>query len=108
MARFSAEPTSSRDGRRPQSRMTDMRRKEAHMHDNALDALPYDDAFDALPQSVMDLRRWISDWYDHAFKVGFVEPPFRLDEAILERLEGYFRAGLTPAEGAIAFFGFVH
>lgn len=78
------------------------------MYDDALDALPYDGAFDALPQSVVELRRWISDWYDHAFRVGFVEPPFRLDEAILERLEGYFRVGLTPAEGAIAFFGSMH
>jgi len=88
--------------------MTDGQREEAHMHNDALDALTYDDALDALPQSVQDLRRWISDWYDHAFKAGFVEPPFSLDEAILERLEGYFRVGLTPAEGAIAFFGFVH
>jgi hypothetical protein len=79
--------------------MTDMRAQEAHMHD---------DPSDALPQYVIDLRAWISDWYDHAFKVGLVRPPFTLDEAIVERLEGYFRAGLTPAEGAIAFFGVVH
>jgi hypothetical protein len=79
--------------------MTGMRAQEAHMHD---------DASDAQPQYVIDLRTWISDWYDHAFKVGFVRPPFTVDAAIVERLEGYFKAGLTPAEGAIAFFGVAH
>jgi hypothetical protein len=67
-----------------------------------------DDASYALPPYVIELRAWISDWYDHAFKVGFVRPPFALDEAIADRLEGYFKAGLTPAEGAIAFFGTMH
>ena len=68
----------------------------------------HDDASDALSQHMIDLRTWISDWYDHAFKAGLVRPPFTVDNAIVERLEGYFKAGLTPAEGAIAFFGFVH
>jgi hypothetical protein len=68
----------------------------------------HDDASNALPQYVIDLRAWMSDWYDQAFKAGFVRPPFRLDESIAGRLEGYFKAGLTPAEGAIAFFGAVH
>ncbi|MEM5338417.1 hypothetical protein [Paraburkholderia azotifigens] len=67
-----------------------------------------DDASNALPQYVIDLRTWISDWYDHAFKVGLVRPPFTLDDATADRLEGYFKAGLTPVEGAIAFFGTVH
>ena len=68
----------------------------------------YDDASNALPLYVIDLRAWISDWYDHAFKVGLVQPPFTLDESTADRLEGYFKAGLTPAEGVIAFFGVVH
>nr|WP_027194264.1 hypothetical protein [Paraburkholderia sprentiae]APA89644.1 hypothetical protein BJG93_29610 [Paraburkholderia sprentiae WSM5005] len=67
-----------------------------------------DDASNTPPQYVIELRAWISDWYDHAFKVGYVYPPFALDAAIADRLEGYFQAGLTPAEGAIAFFGLVH
>ena len=67
-----------------------------------------DDASNGLPLYVIELRAWLSDWYDHAFKVGFVRPPFTLDEAIADRLEGYFKAGLTPAEGAIAFFGTMH
>ncbi len=62
----------------------------------------HDDCFlNALPQYVIDLRAWMSDWYDHAFKAGFVRSPFRLDESIAGRLEGYFKAGLDAlAEGA--------
>jgi len=68
----------------------------------------HDDALSALPQDVIELRAWLSDWYDHAFAVGYVYPPFTLDEAAADRLEGYFKAGLTPAEGATLFFGVVH
>ncbi|CAB3806351.1 hypothetical protein LMG28614_06376 [Paraburkholderia ultramafica] len=67
-----------------------------------------DDASSGLPQHIIDLRAWISDWYDHAVAAGFVRPPFMLDDATAERLEGYFMVGLTPAEGAAAFFGSVH
>ncbi|SAL86241.1 hypothetical protein AWB74_07621 [Caballeronia arvi] len=68
----------------------------------------FDDATNALPPYVNDLRAWLDEWYDHACRFGMVQPPFTLDETIADRLEGYFQAGLTPAEGAIAFFGTVH
>jgi hypothetical protein len=55
-----------------------------------------------------ELRAWMSAWYDHAFAVGFIRPPFVLDHATAVRLEGYFNAGLTPEEGANAMFGVVH
>lgn len=54
------------------------------------------------------LRDWMSRWYDHAVAQGLVRPPFLLDDAKAERLEGYFAAGLTPSEGAQAFFGPAH
>jgi hypothetical protein len=54
------------------------------------------------------LREWMSRWYDHAVAEGLVRPPFLLDDAKAERLEGYFTAGLTPSEGAQAFFGTTH
>jgi hypothetical protein len=60
------------------------------------------------PQYVTEWRTWLSDWYDHAYREGYVSPPFALDYAIAERLEGYFRVGLTPAEGAVAFFRMMH
>jgi hypothetical protein len=62
----------------------------------------------ALPPYEVELREWISQWYDHAVRKGFIQPPFLLDEARAERLEGYFAVGLTPAEGAQAFFGIAH
>jgi hypothetical protein len=31
-----------------------------------------------------------------------------MNDVMAERLEGYFRVGLTPAEGAEAFFGVAH
>jgi hypothetical protein len=65
-------------------------------------------ATEVLPQYVVELREWMSDWYDHAVAVGFIEPPFLLDDSNAERLEGYFVVGLTPAEGAQAFFGVIH
>jgi hypothetical protein len=54
------------------------------------------------------LREWMSRWYDHAVAHGLVRPPFLLDDVKAKRLEGYFTAGLTPSEGAQAFFGTAH
>ncbi|WP_027797407.1 hypothetical protein [Paraburkholderia acidipaludis] len=61
-----------------------------------------------LPQYEVKLREWMSQWYDHSVMKGFIQPPFLLDASKAERLEGYFVVGLTPAEGAQAFFGTVH
>jgi hypothetical protein len=63
---------------------------------------------ETLSQYELQLREWISKWYDHAAAEGLVRPPFFLTDSIADRLEGYFFAGLTPAEGAQAFFGRVH
>ncbi|MEM5461896.1 hypothetical protein VSR69_45235 [Paraburkholderia phytofirmans] len=63
---------------------------------------------ESLSQCELKLREWISRWYDHAASEGLVRPPFSLDDSMAERLEGYFFAGLTPAEGAQAFFRSVH
>ncbi|RDK01000.1 hypothetical protein [Paraburkholderia lacunae] len=63
---------------------------------------------DCLTQNDLELRAWMLAWYDHAVSVGFVRPPFTLSDATAERLEGYFKVGLTPVEGAEAFFGIVH
>ena len=55
-----------------------------------------------------EFRAWLSAWYDHAFSIGLIRPPFILDDATAFRLEGYFNVGLTPAEGASVIFGVVH
>jgi len=66
------------------------------------------DESEGFPQHLTDLQAWISAWYDHAVAAGFIRPPFHLDDAIADRLEGYFTAGLTPVEGADVVFGLVH
>ncbi|WP_434115223.1 hypothetical protein [Paraburkholderia caffeinilytica] len=55
-----------------------------------------------------ELRAWMSGWYDHAVTLGFIRPPFILDDATALRLEGYFNVGLTPADAVSAIFGVVH
>jgi hypothetical protein len=55
-----------------------------------------------------ELRKWIIDWYAYAMSVSFIEPPYELDNATAERLEGYCKVGLTPNEGAGAMFGRLH
>ncbi|MDB5837884.1 MAG: hypothetical protein JWR14_7714 [Caballeronia sp.] len=66
-----------------------------------------DDAV-ALPLDVVGLRAWISMWYEHALSVGFIRPPYVLDEATSGRLESYYRLGLTPSESAGVMFGTLH
>jgi len=55
-----------------------------------------------------NLRAWMSAWFDHAVAVGFVRPPFVLKDEAAAKLEGYYSVGLTPSEGATAFFGKPH
>jgi hypothetical protein len=58
-----------------------------------------------LPMDVAELRSWINAWYEHALWVGFIRPPYVLDEVTAGRLESYYRLGLTPLEGADVMFG---
>ncbi|MFL9982411.1 hypothetical protein [Paraburkholderia sediminicola] len=67
-----------------------------------------EDLSNGFSQDEAGLHAWMLAWYDHAVSVGFLHPPFILNDVTAERLEGYFRVGLTPAEGAEAFFGVAH
>lgn len=67
-----------------------------------------EDMSNELSQDESGLRAWMLAWYDHAVSIGFVRPPFILNDVAAKRLEGYFSVGLTPAEGAEAFFGPAH
>ncbi|MBN3856980.1 MULTISPECIES: hypothetical protein [unclassified Paraburkholderia] len=67
-----------------------------------------EEAVEALSVYETELRAWMSQWFDHAVLQGLVRPPFLLDEVKARRLEGLFIAGLTPGEGAQAFFGVAH
>lgn len=67
-----------------------------------------DDTTAVLPLEVAELRTWIKAWYEHAVSVGFIRHAYVLDEATAERLESYYRSGLTPCEGAGVMFGWLH
>jgi hypothetical protein len=54
------------------------------------------------------LDQWTRAWYDEAVEAEFIRPPYHPDPATLQRLRGYFNAGLSPAEGALACFGHRH
>ncbi|WP_438268802.1 hypothetical protein [Paraburkholderia atlantica] len=61
----------------------------------------HDDALSILPKEMIQLRAWLSDWYDQAFAAGYIHPPFILDEVTADRLEGYFKAGLTQPKAQL-------
>lgn len=65
------------------------------------------DGWDVPPQEA-ELRQWIVAWYQSAVTGGHIEPPYELDNATAERLEGYFQFGLTPTEGVDICFGRLH
>ncbi len=56
----------------------------------------------------LDLYTWTMAWYCKAVDLGFFAPPFELNDFEAWRLNGYFDAGLTPAEAVQALFGCKH
>ncbi|CAE6870697.1 hypothetical protein R69746_08402 [Paraburkholderia aspalathi] len=61
-----------------------------------------------LPQHLIDLRAWIDARHDHGIATGFIRSPFLLDDALAERIGGYFKVGATPDEGSDVVFGLIH
>ncbi|KQR78381.1 hypothetical protein ASG35_07985 [Burkholderia sp. Leaf177] len=57
---------------------------------------------------LVDLKEWISLWYERAVAANFIHPPFRLDDPTAERLQGYFEVGLSPDDAVLAFFCVMH
>jgi hypothetical protein len=60
------------------------------------------------PWGLLDLDEWTRVWYDHALDANFICPPYHPDTETLQRLRGYFNAGLSPAEAVQAHFGRKH
>jgi hypothetical protein len=52
-----------------------------------------------------ELETWACAWYDKAVEREFISASYHPDTATLDRLRGYFKAGLSPAEAAHACFG---
>lgn len=50
------------------------------------------------------LAEWTRDAFDAAVAAGYVIPPWRPSAGMHDALAGYYRAGLSPAEGAEALF----
>jgi hypothetical protein len=55
-----------------------------------------------------ELDAWTCAWYDAVIAENFARPPFHPDAVTITRLQGYFHAGLSPAEAAEACFGVRH
>jgi hypothetical protein len=55
-----------------------------------------------------ELERWTCAWYDEAVKAGAIAAAYSPDTEMIDDLRGYFRAGLSPAEAALACFGSRH
>lgn len=55
-----------------------------------------------------ELEVWTCAWFDEAVAANLVSPPYHPDATIIERIRGYFHAGLSPAEAADACFGTIH
>lgn len=54
------------------------------------------------------LDQWTRAWYGESVQAGFIRPHYRPDPVTIKRLRGYFNAGLSPTEAAIACFGHKH
>ncbi|TFE36518.1 hypothetical protein E2553_43070 [Paraburkholderia dipogonis] len=55
-----------------------------------------------------ELEEWTCAWYDEAVAANLVRSPYHPDTTLINRLRGYFHAGLSPAEAADACFGRTH
>ncbi len=71
----------------------------------------FDDSIYPTLSYATDLRTlndWTQAWYDQAIAADFIHPPYHPDTDTIDRVRGYFNAGLSPAEAAQACFGHKH
>jgi hypothetical protein len=68
----------------------------------------FDESQSLTPQLARDLIAWTRAWFDRVVAANFVRPPYYPDATTVKRLQGYFHAGLSPAEAAEACFGTKH
>ncbi|MFM0007996.1 hypothetical protein PQR57_44640 [Paraburkholderia dipogonis] len=54
------------------------------------------------------LDQWTRAWYGEAVEAGFIRPHYHPDPVTIKRVRGYFDAGLSPTEAAMACFGYKH
>ena len=56
----------------------------------------------------LELRHWMAAWFDRAVTDGHIHVTYEPDAETVERLEAYFKVGLTPGEGVGVLFGMLH
>ncbi|WP_242538893.1 hypothetical protein [Trinickia acidisoli] len=61
-----------------------------------------------LPGEEFELHQWLADWHHYALTDGHIHSTYELDDETVERLESYFKLGLTPREGVGVLFGTLH
>lgn len=61
-----------------------------------------------LSREELELRQWMAAWYHFALTDGHIHPTFELDQEMADRLESYFKVGLSPGEGVGVLFGMLH
>jgi hypothetical protein len=54
------------------------------------------------------LDQWTRAFYGEAVEAGFIRPHYYPNPVTIKPLRGYFNAGLSPAEAALACFGRKH
>jgi hypothetical protein len=67
-----------------------------------------DESKDITPKSLEELEMWACAWYIESISAGFVSTSYYPNTTTVDRLRGYFNAGLSPAEAAHACFRGVH
>ncbi|REG51047.1 hypothetical protein B0G80_7530 [Paraburkholderia sp. BL6669N2] len=67
-----------------------------------------DDSTDLTIEYIRALEIWVCVWYEEALDAKFVSAFYRPDVEIVDRLRGYFRAGLSPEDAVQACFGSRH
>jgi len=60
------------------------------------------------PESLQELETWAGASYMESINAGFFVTSYHPDTATVDRLRGYFNAGLSPAEAVYACFRGVH
>lgn len=61
-----------------------------------------------MPLEELELAQWMQAWYNRALDDGHIHPTYEPDSATIERLEAYYKVGLTPGEGVGVLFGKLH
>ncbi|MDE1184258.1 hypothetical protein [Paraburkholderia sp.] len=55
-----------------------------------------------------ELRSWVQLWVVEATVAGFIKPPYKIGDDLLERALALYEFGVEPIDAAYSLFGVVH